>query len=772
MMRTPTFKYTIFVLLLMFFSLAKATTAATAESISQNLAQANVGICLYLNDGSKINSFEHIKEKANILESCPSLKSLNETVNELAKHASAQPDSEISSATDSAFIKKCMKKINPEYSTWIDVIKATTNFNLFKKQEDSAVAPGVVFLEEWRKGQTSQNYLFNVSYKNIYTKLNELSTPIMGDDGLFPTLSQKCMEATSLEQAIAVNASYNQDCGILKPTQPTQPTQPKDNQITISGQKIPLCPTEPPNNNCLDSIDEAEYSPAPFNEKKELLRSDIYKTIQGRHQEEANEVKKCIAAIALTKLRYSDGNNDDLGLLKTKPNVSTFNNTITCIDSGGEALDYNRCASFVDQFNITELLRLGEQTASEVITKNAQLEAQMNTDPNDPAFILRQQLKVLEGEKDAATVAAWVLSVRAALLAGFAGIAWPSSDDLIMKCTESLDTVFPATGSDFCGKEKCILPYLKTDPNLTTNYSLAQKNEYACVEAMGSMLLFPNANAHNLAKGMAVQAAAEAASKGVQAHFAGKNMDMLQDAIDNVDKATEAVDTPDFFTDLKVGPCATNPESEECRSAGFNTGLDMVNPTINTGTTVRGTTTGELAQGEDVNTNTAVTGDDKPADLAETVAGSDFKKKIGNEFARGPAAAKIASGGKLAGGGGGGGGGGGASTGPAQGGGGGGGGASTSSAVGNINKLRFNDNDSSKLSFSGGQGGSPSSGSRKSAANPLAALMGKNNGGTKTQEYARGTASIGSKGGNIFDQISTRYSDVNGKKRLIEYVEK
>jgi len=159
--------------------------------------------------------------------------------------------------------------------------------------------------------------------------------------------------------------------------------------------------------------------------------------------------------------------------------------------------------------------------------------------------------------------------------------------------------------------------------------------------------------------------------------------------------------------------------------------------------------------------------------LASNISSSDFKKKIGNDSVRGPRAARIASGGKLAGsgGGGGGGGGGGASTGPAQGGGGGGAPPSTS-AVGNTRKLRFSDNDSGKLSFSGGRGSAGSSRRRKAKGNPLAALMGKNKGGSKTQKYARGTASIGRKSGNIFDQISTRYSDVNGKKRLIEYEQK
>ena len=78
--------------------------------------------------------------------------------------------------------------------------------------------------------------------------------------------------------------------------------------------------------------------------------------------------------------------------------MTTFDNSITCIDTPAQSIDYQGCANFVEEYNYTELIRLGEQTASQIITKNAMIEAQINADPTDPAFLLRQQLKVVEGE--------------------------------------------------------------------------------------------------------------------------------------------------------------------------------------------------------------------------------------------------------------------------------------------------------------------------------------------------------------------------------------
>ena len=88
------------------------------------------------------------------------------------------------------------------------------------------------------------------------------------------------------------------------------------------------------------------------------------------------------------------------------------------------------------------------------------------------------------------------------------------------------------------------------------------------------------------------------------------------------------------------------------------------------------------------------------------------------------------------------------------------GGSASTSAARSGSRLKFNKNDSGKLGFTGGAGVGARGSKRRKAKNPLAALMGKKKRGSKTQRYARGAASLGKKGGNIFDQISNRYQDV------------
>ena len=471
-------------------------------------------------------------------------------------------------------------------------------------------------------------------------------------------------------------------------------------------------------------------------------------------------IRKCVAMAALTVNRYKKEGNIDLETTRLQPNVSTFDNKITCMDTVAQAIDYKGCANFVEEYNYSELVRVGEQTASEVITKNAQLEAQLNMDPNDPAYLLRQQLRVVEGEKTAAFWAQWAHYARFLALESFALYEFPSADKLVTNCVDALNPGL--TNDGVYVHDEIILK--KTVPIMLDNKSL-------CDEAMTGLTLFPNKDAANKAHGLAIQAIAEGGIKTAQVLTSNRNIDLLNDAIENVDEATEATETPEFFQELKLGPCATNPESEECVSAGFNTGVSMVNPTINTGTTVQGTGAGELVDVEDATDSSAVTNSEDESELASTVSGSTFTDRAGSGGLKGTlGAARMVSGAKVGAGGAGAGGGASASTGAANGGN--RGASANTGSVSAARKLKFNDSDSSRLGFSGGKGvGSGGNSRSKKRGNPLAALMGKK-GGAKTQRYARGTASLGKKGGNIFDQISTRYKDVNGKKRLMEYVPK
>ena len=141
---------------------------------------------------------------------------------------------------------------------------------------------------------------------------------------------------------------------------------------------------------------------------------------------------------------------------------------------------------------------------------------------------------------------------------------------------------------------------------------------------MSMLTLLPNQEMKNRAHGLAVQAAGEGLVKTANWLVGENNAKKLQDAIDDIDVATEQVEVPDYFTELKLDVCASNPESEECAGAAFNTGLQMVNPIINTGSTVHGIS--EDAFKKDETETLAQKEADSKEDLASTVSPSNFKK--------------------------------------------------------------------------------------------------------------------------------------------------
>ena len=215
---------------------------------------------------------------------------------------------------------------------------------------------------------------------------------------------------------------------------------------------------------------------------------------KGHFQTIENKMRRCMAYAALTNHRYKKAKKVDLETTKLRPNVTTFDNSITCIDTPAQSIDYQGCANFVE-YNYTELIRLGEQTASQIITKNAMIEAQINADPTDPAYLLRQQLKVVEGEASAAKWAQIAHYARAAALEGWLNHEFPSTKKLITDCKSALDPAF--SEKSFYEKNK----------NLQDNYPLDKSNTALCEEAMSMLTLLPNQEMKNRAHGLAVQAA-------------------------------------------------------------------------------------------------------------------------------------------------------------------------------------------------------------------------------------------------------------------------
>ncbi len=751
--------------LLTFFSttsFADGDGIDTFEKASKKIGAKNIGVCAVVDksDGGepyRINSFKHIN---NLLsKACHAHGLLTTEIQALQRLRLTEPTMEGKLQTDSIAVNKCMKLVNAEQATnWKDVREDFVNTNNgelnFSLKDDFVI---------------KADYIFSPAYFKLQKKLKELKAENNDPDtGIIKLFSTKCEAAPDQNRAIEVNQEWQVLCDKAYGSSPETLTKDELKKLPDDGEPEPepeLAALHTLFGNPSGTPPSPQISDFMTSPEEAAANSTISMAIRDTYQATSNEIKDCVAIMLITNGRYKSNEKNYI----TQPNVSTFDNSITCVDAGAEALDYDKCTEFVGFYNYTEILRVGEQTASQMITQNATFEAQMNSDPNDPANVMRQQLRVIEGQKTAADVATAALGLRASLLTGYGLYEFFTREEVMTECSEKMN-------QGYVGQNPTHAPYLKIGDSTTINGSEKFKDTYPqnphnvtnCQKALMNVTLYTNVDNQRKAKGMAVAALAETGAKVAEGQMARNNMELLEKAINDVDEATEATETPDFFTDLKVGPCAENPESDECRSAGFNTGLSMVNPTINTGTTVRGTTDGVLNADEEATDSTAVTGTESPDDIADSISSSTSTDRSGSGGVSGPRAAKIVSGGSISQGGGGGGGGGSASTGPAQGGGGGAAAPSTS-AVGNNRKMKFNDNDSSRLSFSGGQGVGSGSSKRRSKGNPLAALMGKNKGGSKTQKYARGTASLGRKSGNIFDQISTRYKDVNGKKRLIKY---
>ena len=237
---------------------------------------------------------------------------------------------------------------------------------------------------------------------------------------------------------------------------------------------------------------------------------------------------------------------------------------------------------------------------------------------------------------------------------------------MIEGCTGTLDTL-----PDNSKKEKLILNYKNASNSILDKYTIEYDHSTDCQNAMSQLNIYPNQGARELAGVLALKMGVEATAAGAKAGLAANNVDKMEDAIDKIDTALEETEQEDIFTDMKLGPCATNPESEECKAGSYSTGVNMANPVINTGTSVTGVSRGESLGEQEGTTDSAVANNDSGGDAADTISNSANTNHSGSGGVKGaPRGAKIVSGGSLGGGGGGGGGAGGgsASTGAAQGG--------------------------------------------------------------------------------------------------------
>jgi uncharacterized membrane protein YgcG len=269
-------------------------------------------------------------------------------------------------------------------------------------------------------------------------------------------------------------------------------------------------------------------------------------------------------------------------------------------------------------------------------------------------------------------------------------------------------------------------------------------------------------------KAKLVKAGIDVASDAAMAALMAKRAGDIGDAIAKVDafKPIDPLAPP--TTDVQTTFCQQNPGDPKCLTGGLDRTFDAMGDNVITfgegGTGATYKNSNPFIDPANTKTN-AITDTKKPVtSMGSIVTAAPQGAGLANILP----GATVTKGAAPSGGGGGGGGG---SGGGGSGGGGGGAQAPAGATSGAIaGKAPSYAGGSGTLSMMGGFGINKSKSTAKDDGNPFGKLFGKDK-KSDTMNFGRDPAStkVGSKGDNIFDMISKRYSSVNSDKRLIEY---
>ncbi len=264
-----------------------------------------------------------------------------------------------------------------------------------------------------------------------------------------------------------------------------------------------------------------------------------------------------------------------------------------------------------------------------------------------------------------------------------------------------------------------------------------------------------------------VQAGVDMAANVAKGQILDNQADRIADAADGI-KNFDPGELPMFQEeDAQVTACQADPTSAECLELENTRGVGYAGSSFNFNGASRATTDGQIADDSDGSGDSSASSDKSDRSGVKTPMGraiASINKGGGLDGIAGKAGVK--KGGNPAAAGGGGGGGAGGAAPPSGGGVRGGGGAGGARSAYKASKVRYRGG-AGGLSFSGS--GKGNSRSKKKSANPFASLLGKKKGGKGGTLNFRNPASIGAKGGSLFQMISKRYSVVSEKKQLLEY---
>ncbi len=426
------------------------------------------------------------------------------------------------------------------------------------------------------------------------------------------------------------------------------------------------------------------------------------------------------------------------------PNVKGGNPPITCQGNGVPTVDYDACVKFVQNGEIMDATQTVVQAGQELYYKDKTMtkQAEVAQSANTATAGLEALKDTVKSQKEIMEQRTAMDSGKLAMLASYY-TDMPSADEVRAKCSNY------------------ILPEGLKDQKQELCRDVINKNDFG---------ILSNAMTKEKMKSKLISLGVNVASDAVMAGLLSKREGDLKNAIAKVDEFKPIDPLAPQADNLQTTYCQQNPGDPKCLTGGLDRTFDMMNDNV--------ITFGEGGSGASFNpnnpyadtTNSNGTNSNGTTKNSITGVGSAIASAQQSGGLADPiAAGTITKGGGATGGGGGGGGSGGGA-------GGGGGGApagqgspgGVSAAIGG--KAPAYNGGSGFSLLGGGNGLRNNKAKGEKEENPFGKLFGKNANNNGTVNF-RGIASqnVGSKGDNIFDMISKRYSTVNGEKRLIEY---
>ena len=434
-------------------------------------------------------------------------------------------------------------------------------------------------------------------------------------------------------------------------------------------------------------------------------------------------------------------------------NVKGGNPEIKCTGSGIETLDYEGCVKFVKNGDAIDAVQgqvyQGQQLVFQSNLMDAQAKAAKSGDAVTAA--LTAQKDSLEAQKQMMVQRAAIDTGKLAALKSYYNQV-PTPQELENNCNTYV--------------KKAVAHF----PDGTeTDQAILNKNCSLAVNAQPGFAFLENQQAREKMKSKLIKVGLDVGMDGVQAYLADKQSNNINNAIAKVDsfKPTDFAGTAG--NNLQVTFCQTHAGDPKCLTGGLERTFDAMGDNV--------VNFGEGGSGASFTNNNPYADSAAIAAAAAAAASSKSVGSIGSVvptaggtsgLADSAAAATVTKGNSPSGGGGGGSGGG-------SGGGGGGGGVPGAQPTGGVSAAiqgktpSYGGGASGGLSMMGGNGISKAKSGSKDDGNPFGKLFNKDAKSNVMNFRDIASQKVGSKGDNLFEMISKRYTTVNTDKRLLEY---